>query len=56
MNGWVIVYVPGGNIYQMLSPEVSKQPTRIKRLLRKSLSAAFAAAQLYYWVKTSSWG
>ena len=52
MNGWVIVYLPGGNIYQMLCAEAPKQPTRLRRLLRKSISAAFAAAQLYYWVKS----
>ena len=54
MQGWVIVYVPGGTIYQMLD-ETQEQKTSIKgRILRGSVKTFLACAQLYWWLKKKS--
>ena len=53
MHGWVIVYLPGGDVYQMLSGPGPRKTSLLKRLLRGSLSTAVTFAQLYYWLKSS---
>ena len=51
MQGWVIVYLPGGDIYQMVgAPQPRK--TKTERLLEKGIRYAAAAAQVYWWFKT----
>ena len=51
-SGWVIVYVPGGNIYQMLEGPSSFAGLTIKqRVIRSGIKTFLAAAQLYYWLK-----
>jgi hypothetical protein len=49
-SGWVIVYVPGGNIYQMLEGP-GKAQTIKQRIIRSGIKTFLAAAQLYYWLK-----
>ena len=51
MQGWVIVYLPGGDVYQMVGTAVHKQ-SRTKRLIQKGVRAIVAAAQVYWWFKT----
>ena len=51
-SGWVIVYVPGGNIYQMLEGPAKQAGQTIKqRIIRSGIKTFLAAAQLYYWLK-----
>ena len=49
-SGWVIVYVPGGNIYQMLDGPI-KNKTIKQKIIRTGIKTFLAAAQLYYWLK-----
>jgi hypothetical protein len=44
-SGWVIVYVPGGNVYQML-----EGPTKGSSK-GKVVKTVLACAQLYWWLK-----
>mgnify|MGYP003711568993 CR=1 FL=1 len=50
-SGWVIVYVPGGNIYQMLEGPGKTGQTIKQRIVRSGIKTFLAAAQLYYWLK-----
>ena len=55
MNGWVIVYLPGGDIYQLVDPGSAwgnKKKTVMQRVLRNSLKTFLTAAQLYWWIKS----
>jgi len=53
MQGWVIVYVPGGDIYQLLDPvgPPGKQATLTRRVLKGSVKTLFTCVQLYLWLK-----
>ena len=51
MNGWIIVYMPGGDVYEMFD-DVLPESTFKKRLLRTGIRTFLAAAQLWWWVKT----
>ena len=46
-SGWVIVYVPGGNVYQMLEGPIKNKTI----IIRTGIKTFLAAAQLYYWLK-----
>ena len=63
-SGWVIVYVPGGNIYQMLAPAalgqvgsahldvgVAGKQSLKQRILRGSVKTFLTCVQLYWWFK-----
>ena len=50
-SGWVIVYVPGGNIYQMLDVSSEKQSLR-RRILNGSVKTFLACVQIYWWIKS----
>ena len=53
MDGWVIVYLPGGDIYQLVDPgSDNKKKTVMQRVLRNSLKTFLTAAQLYWWIKS----
>jgi len=52
MNGWVIVYLPGGNIYQMFDETPSKNPNLRKRLLHGGIKTFLAATQLWWWLRS----
>ena len=47
---WVIVYVPGGDIYQALEPP--EKSTLSRRLLHRSIKTLLTCAQLYWWIKS----
>ena len=49
-SGWVIVYVPGGDIYQMLDPCTPKNSLR-KRILKGGIKTLLTCVQLYWWIK-----
>ena len=49
MQGWVIVYLPGGNVYQMVS--VPEHTTKTERLLKRGMRYAAAIAQVYWFFK-----
>ena len=50
-SGWVIVYVPGGDIYQMLDPGGSFPKTSLKRrFLRGGIKTVLTCVQLYWWI------
>ena len=52
-SGWVIVYVPGGDIYQLLDPvgPPGTQATLTRRVLKGSVKTLFTCVQLYLWLK-----
>ena len=50
MNGWVIVYLPGGDIYDMLDTS-PVYPSLKHRIARKGFKTFLAAFQLWYWLK-----
>ena len=52
MNGWVIVYLPGGDVYQMLDASTTGKQSLGKRVLRHGIKAAFTAAQIYWWIRS----
>ena len=53
MNGWVIVYLPGGNIYQMLDASGPPGPKGLRtRILKHGLKAALTLVQLYWWIRS----
>ena len=53
MNGWVIVYLPGGDIYDMLDEgAVVKKRSFRSRVMRGGVKTFLAAAQLYWWLRT----
>ena len=51
---WVIVVMPGGDIYDMYSEKPSGHvaPSLRRRLLKGGLKTMFAAAQLWYWIRS----
>ena len=51
MNGWVIVYLPGGDVYQMLDASGTGKQSLGKRILRHGVKAAITAAQIYWWIR-----
>jgi hypothetical protein len=52
MQGWVIVYVPGGDIYQLLDPTPGKpQGALTRRILKGGIKTLLTCAQLYWWLK-----
>ena len=53
MNGWVIVYLPGGDIYDMFDDSPVKKPSSLRsRVMRGGVKTFLAAAQLYWWLRT----
>ena len=50
MQGWVIVYLPGGDIYQLASGPPAKMPFAHK-VLRRSVKTLLTCAQVYWWLK-----
>jgi hypothetical protein len=52
MNGWVIVYMPGGPfVYDMFDDSPGKKTSFRKRLVRSGVKTFLAVAQLYWWLK-----
>ena len=49
-SGWVIVYVPGGDVYQMLESPTGKTSLK-KRILKGGVKTVLACVQLYWWLK-----
>ncbi len=51
-SGWVIVYIPGGDISQMLDPvgPPGKQQTLTRRVLKGSVKTLLTCVQLYWWI------
>ena len=50
MNGWVIVYMPGGDIYQLFDPGgASKMPLR-RRIVRNGVRTILTCVQIYWWI------
>ena len=53
MQGWVIVYVPGGDIYQLLDPGGSPaQKTLTQKIIKHSIKTFLTCAQLYWWIRS----
>ena len=53
MQGWVIVYLPGGDVYQMLSPDGAHHKRSLKqRVVRTGLKTLVACVQMYWWLKS----
>ena len=50
MTGWVIVYLPGGDVYQML--DAVPQGKTHRRYLKPIAKALLACAQLYWWARS----
>ena len=51
-SGWVIVYVPGGDIYQMLDTVGPCGKPMHRRVLQRGFKTLLALVQLYWWVRT----
>ncbi len=51
MNGWVVIYLPGGDVYDMFDDTPTKSSFR-SRLARRGIKTFLAVAQLYWWLKT----
>ena len=52
LGGWGIVYIPGGDVYQMLQPPTPPQKrTLAGKIAKRSVKALVAAAQIYFWLK-----
>ena len=51
MKGWVIVYFPGGDVYDMFDDTAIKSSFR-SRLVRKGIKTFLVVVQLYWWIKT----
>ena len=51
MNGWVIVYLPGGDVYQIFDPGPVAPTTFSRKVFRRGVKTFLACAQLYYWIK-----
>ena len=50
---WVFVYRPGDElIYQAVSSYLPPQDSLKMKIVRKGLKALFAAAQLWFWVRS----
>ena len=54
MQGWVIVVMPGGNIYDMFDEDDApiKKSSFRKRVLRRGVKTILTFVQLYWWLKT----
>lgn len=52
MQGWVIVYVPGGDIYQLLDLGSNKQKTLTQKIVKNSIKTFLTCAQLYWWIRS----
>jgi len=53
MQGWVIVYVPGGDIYQLLDLGGSPvQKTLTQKIVKNSIKTFLTCAQLYWWIRS----
>ena len=52
MKGWVIIYLPGGDVYDMLEDSLPPKSSFRKQLMRKGVKTFLAVAQLYWWLKT----
>ena len=53
-SGWVIIYVPGGDIYQMLEgPALGMGKTTFrKKIVRGSIKTILTIAQLLWWLRS----
>ena len=51
MNGWVIVYLPGGDIYDMFDDSPVKKSSFRTRVMRGGVKTFLAAAPLYWWLR-----
>ena len=49
MNGWVIVYRPGGDIYQMID---GIPPHTRTSAIKKGFNILLTCVQVYYWFKS----
>ena len=49
-SGWVIVYVPGGDIYQLLDSGTGKTSLK-KRILKGGIKTLLTCVQLYWWIR-----
>ena len=52
-SGWVIIYVPGGDIYQLLDPcagPMLKKSLK-KRVIKGTIKTLITCAQLYWWIR-----
>lgn len=54
MNGWVIIYLPGGDIYDMLDETLPPKSSFQKRLMRRGVKTFLAAAQLWWWMRKTT--
>ena len=53
MDGWVIVYMPGGDVYQLFDPGgPSKSESLRRRILRNGVRTFLTCAQIYWWVRS----
>ena len=52
MQGWVIVYLPGGDVYQMFDPGPGGSKSFSRKVVQHSLKAMLAFAQFYWWIKS----
>ena len=50
-SGWVIVYVPGGDVYQMLDSSPTGKTSLKRRILKGGVKTVLACVQLYWWLK-----
>ena len=51
-SGWVIVYVPGGDIYQLAAEGPTKGLSATRRAVRTGFKTVLACAQLYWWLRS----
>ena len=50
-SGWVIVYVPGGDIYQMFDSTMGSKQSVRKRILKGTVKTVLTCVQLWWWIK-----
>ena len=48
---WVIVYLPGGDVYSMLDTSLPQKTSLAKRFARTSLKTLLAAVQVWFWIR-----
>ena len=51
MQGWVIIYMPGGNVYDMYSETDPIKSSFRKTLMRRGIKTFLAVVQLYWWLR-----
>ena len=51
MNGWVVIYLPGGDVYDMFDETPTKKSSFRSRLARRGIKTCLAVAQLYWWLR-----